>query len=74
MSKMKKTQTPSDLISVAEAARMLGLSTPTVRKMCSLGKLKRVQLHEKAFRIARRDVESLIAQATVVSVGTISGN
>jgi len=69
-----KTKTPSELISVAEAGRILGLSTPTVRKLCDNGKLKRVQLHEKAFRIARRDVQALIAQATVVSVGTISGN
>ena len=69
-----KVKTPSELISVAEAGRILGCSTPTIRKMCQDGKLKRVQLHEKAYRIARRDVESLIAQATVVSVGTISGN
>lgn len=66
-----KAKTPSELISVAEAGRLLGLSTPTVRKLCNAGKLKRVQLHEKAFRIARRDVEALIAQATVATVATV---
>lgn len=60
-----KTKTPSELISVAEAGRLLGLSTPTVRKLCLTGKLKRIQLHEKAFRIARVDVEALIQAASV---------
>jgi excisionase family DNA binding protein len=66
-----KVKTLSELISVAEAGRILGCSTPTIRKMCQDGKLKRVQLHEKAYRIARRDVEALVAHATI---GTISGN
>jgi len=63
-----KTKIPSELISVAEAGRILGCSTPTIRKMCQDGKLKRVQLHEKAFRIARRDVLALVANATVAAV------
>ena len=57
---------------MAEAGRILGLSTPTVRKLCDNGKLKRVQLHEKAFRIARRDVLALVANATVADVATTS--
>lgn len=64
-----KTKPPSELISVAEAGRLLGLSTPTVRKLCLTGKLQRVQLHQKAFRVARKDVEALIQAATVPKAG-----
>ena len=58
-------ETPSDLISIHEACRRLGVSRPTLAGMVADGKLRRVQLSKKAFRVARRDVEAIIGQAFV---------
>lgn len=59
---MSVIESPSQLVSINEAARLLGVSRTSIYRMCEEGRLPFVQLLKRKRMIARNDLESFIKQ------------
>lgn len=60
-------ETPRPLLTLAQAATFLGLSTREVQRLVSAGELPKIALGEKSQRIAPADLDAFIAARRVVA-------
>lgn len=60
--RLSELSSPSALCSVAEAARLLGVSPSTVWRWVDSGKLPALRVGPKAIRIRRADLESAVRE------------
>lgn len=59
---MSVIDSPPQLVSINEAARLLGVSRTSIYRMCEEGRLPFVQLLKRKRMIDRNDLESFIKQ------------
>lgn len=64
----------SDLVTVAEAARWLGLTPQTIRNWIAKGRLARVRVIGRATLVTRQSVEELARLSDAQMLGPGEGN